>query len=151
MPVKGGRRRLWAVAAATVLGLLATFVLWKLRSGLGPEGNENLSCYKSALKATANAAGMVASGHNTVCGDFGGNSAIYIYVHRVAEEEGRGNLAFAYTERTDWDLPRMEWTGASTLTIRVKHVVQVTKMTKSIGPVKIAYEIDQQDYPMPPK
>jgi hypothetical protein len=139
--------RLWTVVGVAVLALLLALVLWKQRAGSDLQGNENLSCYKSELKPVMNSSGMVASGHNTVCGDFGGNSAIYIYVHRVGEKEGRQNLTFAYTERTDWELPTVEWTGANELTIRVKHVVQVTKMVASIGPVNIHYEIDQEDYP----
>ena len=127
--------------------MVAALAVWLERAASDPQGEENSSCYKRELEPIPNSAGMVASAHNTVCGDMGGNSAIYVYVHRASENERRSDLIFAYSDRGNWELPTIEWKNANLLTIRVKHVVQVTKRVSSMGSVRVEYEIDQEDYP----
>ena len=143
----------WSSSRLFLLGsiLLCTFavvsLLWYRHADSDPQGDANVNCTKTDLDPMASATGVVVSGHNTVCDGFGGDSAVYIYVHRTDESEGSDRLVLRYSERTDWDLPKIEWIGANELRIRVKHAIQVTKRLTKIGPVKISYEIDQEDYP----
>jgi hypothetical protein len=139
--------RLFLLGSTLVGVLLIALLLWHWYTDSDPQGNANVGCTKTDLVPIVSATGVVVSGHNTVCDGFGGDSAIYIYVHRVNEKESGERLVLRYSERTDWDLPKIEWTGANELMIRVKHAIQVSKRVTAIGPVKITYEIDQEDYP----
>jgi hypothetical protein len=132
-----------SIFGAFVIGL----ILWFGYVNSDPQGGANLSCTKVDFDPVRSATGWVASGHNTVCDGFGGDSAIYIYVHRANEKENSDRLVLRYSERTDWDLPKIEWTGATELTIRVNHAIQVTKRVTSKGVVRIKYEIEREDYP----
>jgi hypothetical protein len=135
------------VVAAAALTVFVAMIVWQHRTSSDPQGNETLSCYKAELPSVPSSAGMAVTAHNTVCGDFGGTSAIYIYVHRLGEKESRQNLVFRYSERGDWELPKISWKSENELTIQVPRVVQVTKIVRTIGPVRIKYDIGQQDYP----
>jgi hypothetical protein len=134
--------------ALTLIGVLVVaLLLWRWRVDSDPQGNANVSCTKAELDPIGSATGVVVSGHNTVCDGFGGDSAVYLYVHRVDEKESSDQLVLRYSERTDWELPKIEWTGENQLMIRVKHVIQVTKKATTLGSVKISYQIEQEDYP----
>jgi len=131
----------------TLIGALAiALLLWQFHPDSDPQGNANVDCTKTEFKPIRSATGTVVSGHNTVCDGFGGDSAVYIYVHGANEKESKDRLVLRYSERTDWDLPKIEWSGANEVMIRVKHAIQVTKKVTTIGPVKISYQIDQEDY-----
>jgi hypothetical protein len=139
--------RLFLLGSILLCTLAVASLLWHWHADSDPQGDANVNCTKTDLDPIASATGLVVSGHNTVCDGFGGDSAIYIYVHRINEKESGDRLVLRYSERTDWDLPKIEWTGTNELRIRVKHAIQVTKRVTAVGPVKITYEIAQEDYP----
>jgi hypothetical protein len=145
--VTWSRTRSLALASALAGILAVALILWYWRADSDPQGNANVSCVKAEFDPIRSETGMVVSGHNTVCDGFGGDSAVYIYVHRIDERENSGELVLRYSERTDWELPDIKWTGENQLMIRLKHAIQVTKKVTTIGSVAITYQIEQEDYP----
>lgn len=143
------RRRHWQLIFAVGLTLisLAAVLLWLWPTDTDPQGGEGFWCDNVNLEAISNSSGWTVSGHNTVCSGFGGNSAIYIYAHPTGQKERREFLVFRYFENRGEDLPKVEWIGENKLSIQVKHVSQITKLVRSVGPVTVVYHIDKEDFP----
>jgi hypothetical protein len=132
-----------------VLGILiplATIGIWFLAPNDDPQGGAGLWCDNEELPSVRNSSDWIVTWHNTVCSGFGGNSAIYIYVHRIDEREDRENLIFRYFEHGGANLPKIEWLPDGRLLIKVDHVSQITKKIPKIDSINIEYEIREEDY-----
>ena len=144
------KRLLWKPSVIISLLLILSIMgigLWIWYDDSDPQGGQGFLCDNVEFSPIQNASGWTVSGHNTVCSGFGGSSAIYIYVHPTGQSENREFLVFRYFEHGGANLPTIEWLGENKLSIRVEHVSEITKMKSSIGPVRILYQVDKEDYP----
>jgi hypothetical protein len=135
-----------AFAVFTILigGALIIGYSWFLNKD--PQGEENSNCHLTKLKAVPNKTGMVATAYNTVCDVSGGNSAIYVHVHGLNQDDTRKSLVFRYFDKVEVPPPTIEWINDSSLRISVEAVSQVTKQLPMVDGVEITYEIGKQDY-----
>jgi hypothetical protein len=137
----------WIALLAAAVVVVA--VLWFWPTDSDPQGDYGFFCDKVDLKPIDGASGWTVSGHTTICNTLGSNVAIYLFVHPAGQGEDRKYLVFRYFEKGGTDLPKIEWTGANELSIRIAQVSQITKMTSSVGPIKISYQVDKEDFPQP--
>ena len=142
---KIGKLFAFFVLALIVGCALLFFYLWY--DNLDPQGGNNYNCTKVELPPVPNKSGMVVTAHNTVCDVFGGNSAIYVYVHKLGQDESKKSLVFRYADKYDVPAPTFEWTSNMSLRISVGDVSQITKQLHEIDGVKITYEIGKEDFP----
>ena len=116
-------------------------------SNLDPQGGSSSACVMERLPSVANNSGMVVTAQNTACSGFGGNSAIYVHLHKSDEDENSGNLVFRYfDEPGDYPL-NIQWTSNASVRISVGHVSEITKQLSAMKGVNIDYAIGKEDYP----
>lgn len=112
-----------------------------------PQGEANDYCTKWELPTVPNHSGWVVTAHKTACDVFGGNSAVYVYIHKSDTIEYRGNLVFRYFDIYDVEPLKSEWTDESSVRLSVSHVSEVTKQLNVMGNLNISYAIGKEDYP----
>lgn len=128
---------------------IAVFLGYSWYESQDPQGESNSYCTSVEMPPVPNESGMVVTAHNTVCDVFGGNSAIYVHVHKVGQGESKKSLVFRYADKYDVPPPKFEWSSNDSLRISVGNVSQVTKQLYLIDGVKITYVIWKEDYPRP--
>jgi hypothetical protein len=128
------------------LAIVALAVIWKLHDNQDPQGGNNSNCTSVELPPVLNGTGMVVSSHNTVCDVMGGNSAIYVYIHKSDESENKDALVFRYFDKPGVNPPKIEWINKDSVRISVGKVSQITKQLNEINGIKITYEIGSVDY-----
>ena len=131
--------------------LIILFFFSRLPNALDPQGEaRGDNCIVEELPPISNGAGMIATGHVTLCDNIVHDVATYIYVHRLGKEDSRRSLVFRFgneNDGTDDDVPKITWVGRSTLHISVGHVSEVSKQIDSLDGVKISYSIGKEDFP----
>ena len=128
-----------------IFGVMWVGYLWY--ENRDPQGGSNRYCISEELPPVSNKTGMVVTAHNTVCDMLGGNSAVYVYVHKLGQEESRKSLVFRYVDNPGALLPKFKWINDLTLRISVEDVSQVTKQLNMMDGVKITYVIGNEEYP----
>jgi hypothetical protein len=129
-----------------VLVLFMTYFGW--RRFYDPQGEETSNCQKINLASQYSPNGkFVASGHTTICDGFGGNSAVYVYIHSPNVNEGASNLVFRYFEHGGEEPPTMRWATNDQIEIAVHRVSQITKALSASDDVKISYRVGLEDHP----
>lgn len=137
----------WSAFSALIFligGVLLLGYFWYKNKD--PQGEANSNCYSLKLKSVPNKSGMVATAHNTVCDVAGGNSAVYVYIHGVDQDDSRKSLVFRYFDKDNTPPPTIEWINDSSMLISVGEVSQVTKQLPRMDSVTITYKIGKQDY-----
>lgn len=113
-----------------------------------PQGGNSAWCDSEKLPSVPNGSGMVVTAQNTVCSGFGGSSAIYVHLHKIAEVDSSETLVFRYSDKPEVEPPKIEWTTNSSVRITVGNVIEVSKQLSSMEGVNIIYDIGKADYPM---
>jgi hypothetical protein len=123
------------------------FVTYRLSSILDPQGEGNSSCIREPLASASNGQGLVISSHHTFCDNFIHDSAVYVYLRKTNELEGRRSLIFRYVDKPLEPLPNIRWINSKSVSILVKDIVQATKLVKLHDGVSINYDISHADFP----
>jgi hypothetical protein len=141
---------LWKIIKYTAAFFLSIVLICSLYinyawfESLDPQGGDSAWCDSVKLPSVPNGSGVVVTAQNTVCSGFGGNSPIYVHIHKLNENENRENLVFRYFDKVD---PlNIQWTSGTTVLISVNHVSQITKQLNAMEGVNIDYAIGSQDY-----
>jgi hypothetical protein len=134
------------IALTTLASISALYIFARWRNYSDPQGEANSSCIKVDLPSVPNHSGMVVTVHNTACDFFGGDSALYLYVHRSSVADDR-RIVFRYFDIYNVEPPKIEWTDESSVQIAVSRVSQVTKQLSTMEGIKIRYIIGAEDYP----
>ena len=132
------------VAFAIGLGLFFVSI-WN-RPG-DPVGEEGQFCDRVEAQSVAGDSGTVVTSYNTVCGVFGGSSAVYVHIHKAGQEMSPSTLVFRYFNVPDAMPPKIQWVGHSSVEITVREVVQITEQTTRIGSINIIYKIGHEEFP----
>lgn len=140
-------RRPYVIRLGFTIFILIIGFIWLNIYNSDPQGDATLWCYKEEMVSIPNSNGWVISGHNTICTGYGGNSAVYIYVHPAREPEGRKFLVFRYFQYGGEELPKIKWIDKNNISIKIDRVSEITKKLNGLGPVKIHYSIATEDYP----
>lgn len=111
-----------------------------------PQGGEGGGCFSENYPSVSNASGWIASSFNTVCSGFGGNSAIYVHLHRVSEKQNSDTLIFRYSDEVGVPRPKIEWIRPDLLHINVGNVSQVTKQITKVDNISVVYSIGHEKY-----
>lgn len=140
-------RRSHVIFLSFAIFILTIGFIWLNIYNSDPQGDATLWCDKEEMVSIPNSNGWVISGHNTICTGYGGNSAVYIYVHPVGESTGKKFLVFRYFQYGGEALPKIEWIDGSNISIEVDRVSEITKKLNEFGPIRIHYSIGKEDYP----
>ena len=127
--------------------IFAAGFIWHNIYNSDPQGDASLWCDKEEMVSIPNSNGWVVSGHNTICTGYGGNSAVYIYVHPVGESSSNKFLVFRYFQYGGEGLPKIEWIDGNNISIKIDRVSEITKKLDNLGPIRIHYTIGKEDYP----
>lgn len=135
------------VVAGSALACLA-YVLLAWRDYRDPQGEATAWCDKIEFEPKGSPDGrLVVTGHTTACDGFGGNSAVYVYIHPTHLDESRDDLVFRYSEHGGEEAVHVQWLDSGSVEIAVPHLQQITKALDGKAGVKLLYKIGWQDYP----
>jgi hypothetical protein len=140
-------RRPYVIFLSFAIFILTLGFIWCNIYNSDPQGDAGLWCDKEEMVSIPNPNGWVISGHNTICTGYGGNSAVYIYVHPVGESSGNKFLVFRYFQYGGEALPKIEWIDGNNISIKIDRVSEITKKLNNLGPIRIHYTIGKEDYP----
>ncbi len=133
-----------AICATCILAILP--VLYLLPRQFDPQGRANGSCFVNALPVVANGAGMSVTGHHTICDNMIHTSAIFVYLHKSGEPDSSRSLIFRYADDPLVAPPKIKWVNASTVSVSVGNVSQVTKQVSSLDGIHIVYSIGKEEF-----
>ncbi|MYM90380.1 hypothetical protein GTP91_24810 [Rugamonas sp. FT82W] len=135
-----------ALLLALFLAGIYLIVIWDSNSD--PIGEANSKCAKTPIMELSNSTGLVVSAYNTVCDVAGGNSAIYVHIHKKDEVINRKTLVFRYFDIYNIPPPKIKWMNDHHLFIEVGNVTQVTKKIDNLRGVEISYSIGAERFPL---
>jgi len=137
------------VAAALGLTVLLLFVIGVLayRGSGDDEGEGNSTCERFSLPSMIGTSGWVVSGHMTGCSPPTASVSGYIYVHLKDQKENIEFMVFRYLDSSKGDEITYKWIDGRTVAISIRSVAKITRLRRSIGPIRIVYEIGTEEYP----
>lgn len=118
-----------------------------LVDGDDPQGEANAWCIKTELPSVRNGAGLIVTAHQTDCDVIGKDGAVYVYLQKEGQAENKYSLIFRYVDDPLELPPRIEWTSATSLSISVGRLSQITKQVDRAAGVNITYTIGKIAYP----
>ena len=121
------------------LGIL--FLICRLPATLDPQGGSNHSCVNQPLMTVPGSQGMLVSGHQTLCGNFIHDSAIYLFLYKAGGIDNPASPFFRYDDDPLVDPPKVRWISDSKIKVSAGDVVQITKILPSIDGISIEYSI----------
>jgi hypothetical protein len=91
----------------------------------------------------------VISGHMTGCSPPAASVGGYVYIYPKDARESIEYLAFRYVDSSKGDDITYRWIDERTVAISLREVGAITRMKKSVGPIRVVYDIGKVDYPRP--
>jgi hypothetical protein len=73
----------------------------------------------------------------------------YVYIHPKDAKESIEYLAFRYVDSSKGDDVTYRWIDERTVAISLREAGAITRMKKSVGPVRVVYDIGRVDEPRP--
>jgi hypothetical protein len=135
------------IAATLIAGLLLLVLTAFLvhRSQRDSEGEANANCQRFPLAPVVGPSGWVISGHLTGCSPPAASVGGYVYVHPRGAKESIEYLAFRYLENSGSGDVTYRWIDERTIAVSLRSASEVTRMQKSIGPIRVVYEIGKME------
>lgn len=129
-------RRLLVIVVA-IVGL-AICLVWLAYSD--PQGEAGPDCVQANVFSLANAGGMSASSHTTICTALATTIVTYIYVHPSGQAPTSKDLIMRYSQESTADAPGIRWASDRRLLVRGLGVGLITKKKDKIVNINIEYE-----------
>lgn len=141
--------RVLAIAAGLGLAVLVLIMIGVLayRDGGNDEGEGNSACERFSLPSMVGTSGWVVSGHMTGCSPPAASVSGYVYIHPKDQKENIKFMVFRYLDSSKRDDITYRWIDRITVAISIRSVAKITRMRRSIGPIKIVYEVGTEEYP----
>jgi hypothetical protein len=138
--------KFYALAILCIFLVIALILCYVWFDNADPQGGNSAYCTSVELPAVPNGLGMIVTAHNTVCDVFGGNSAVYVHIHKLGTKENKETLVFRYSDISTYQPMNIVWTSNTSVRISVPRVSEVTKQLRTLSGVKIEYDIGKIDY-----
>jgi hypothetical protein len=125
------------VIIVAIVGL-AIFLMWIAYSE--PQGEAGPDCVQVNVFSLANANGISASSHTTICTALATTIVTYIYVHPSEQMPSAKDLIMRYSQESTADAPRIFWVGDQRLLVQASGVGLITKRKDHIANINIEYK-----------
>jgi len=135
------------IAAALISSLLlvTTIAFFDYRGQRDSEGEANADCVRFPLASVAGPSGWVISGHMTGCSPPAASVAGYVYIHPKEAKESLDYMVFRYFDSSKGDAIAYRWIDEKTVAISLRTAAGITRLRRSVGPIRIVYSIGSEN------